>query len=108
MPLFAGFDLTTFGVISAKDNDLTGNEINFSSDEAGIYFIGVGTNPEVGEDRKTYFAQLTLERIYLALATGIQFNITATVCQTIMFCIKLFVLFIKNIIILGQWQSTFE
>ncbi|XP_073837811.1 uncharacterized protein [Musca autumnalis] len=77
-PIFAGFDLTTFLEISAKDDDLTHNQINFTSLTSSRHHITVGTKNVTTPDKKTYFANVTLERIYLELPQQIEFVITAT------------------------------
>ncbi|XP_075162302.1 uncharacterized protein LOC142234978 [Haematobia irritans] len=76
-PIFAGFELTSFIEISAKDDDLTQNEINFTSTTSIEHYISVGTKNITSNDKKTYFANITLERIYLELPREIEFVITA-------------------------------
>ncbi|XP_058974919.1 uncharacterized protein LOC101889132 [Musca domestica] len=77
-PIFSGFELTTLLEISAKDDDLTHNQINFTSTSSSQYHISVGTKNVTSADKKTYFANVTLERIYLELPQQIEFVITAT------------------------------
>uniref|UniRef100_A0A1I8P0B1 Cadherin domain-containing protein n=1 Tax=Stomoxys calcitrans TaxID=35570 RepID=A0A1I8P0B1_STOCA len=77
-PIFAGFDLTAFVEISAKDDDLTQNQINFTSITSSQHHISVGTKNISSSDKKTYFANMTLERIYMELPQQIEFVITAT------------------------------
>lgn len=78
-PIFAGFDLTAFLQITAKDDDLTRNQIIFTSNDSIQHHISVGTKNVTSDDKKTYFANITLEKIYLELPQQIQFDIVATV-----------------------------
>lgn len=80
-PIFAGFDLTALMEISAKDDDLTLNQINFTSITSFEHHIHVGTKNVTSSDKKTYFANVTLDRIYLELPQQIEFVITATVSK---------------------------
>ncbi|KNC26872.1 hypothetical protein FF38_03361, partial [Lucilia cuprina] len=77
-PIFAGFDLTAFLEITAKDDDLTHNQIIFTSNDSSQYHISVGTKNATSTDKKTYFANLTLEKILLELPQPIEFEIVAT------------------------------
>lgn len=78
-PIFAGFDLTAFLEITAKDDDLTHNRIVFTSDDSLQHHISVGTKNVTSSDKKTYFANLTLEKILMELPMPIEFEIMATV-----------------------------
>lgn len=80
-PIFAGFDLTAFLEITAKDDDLTNNQITFSSNDSAQHHINVGTKNVTSADKKTYFANLTLEKILLELPRPIEFEIVATVSK---------------------------
>ncbi|XP_065361780.1 uncharacterized protein LOC135955355 [Calliphora vicina] len=77
-PIFAGFDLTAFLEITAKDDDLTHNQIAFTSNDSSQHHIRVGTKNVTSADKKTYFANLTLEKILLELPQALQFEIVAT------------------------------
>ncbi|KAM7357701.1 uncharacterized protein ACRADG_002958 [Cochliomyia hominivorax] len=77
-PIFAGFDLTAFLEITAKDDDLTHNQIVFTSNDSLQHHVRVGTKNVTSADKKTYFANLTLEKILLELPQPIQFDIVAT------------------------------
>ncbi|XP_037939362.1 uncharacterized protein LOC119672398 [Teleopsis dalmanni] len=77
-PIFAGFDLTSFVQIAAKDDDLANNQISFASSNATLYHITVGTKNGTSDDKKIFFAALTLNRIYLSLERELIFHITAT------------------------------
>uniref|UniRef100_A0A1A9WTK8 Cadherin domain-containing protein n=1 Tax=Glossina brevipalpis TaxID=37001 RepID=A0A1A9WTK8_9MUSC len=78
-PIFAAFDLTAFQEISATDDDLTNNQISFTSNVSSVlYHIAVGTKNQTTPDKKTYFANLILKRIFMELPQQIQFDIIAT------------------------------
>uniref|UniRef100_A0A1B0B5K0 Cadherin domain-containing protein n=1 Tax=Glossina palpalis gambiensis TaxID=67801 RepID=A0A1B0B5K0_9MUSC len=79
-PIFVGFDLTAFQAISATDDDLTNNQISFTSDKSSaLYDIAVGIkNHRATADKKTCFANLIVKRIFMELPQQIQFDIIAT------------------------------
>lgn len=78
LPLFLGFDLTYFQVISAIDYDISGYEINFESNDTEIIQVGTLRN-ENSEDRKRRYATLILTQQLLSLPNPIEFTITARV-----------------------------
>ena len=78
-PIFVGFDLTAFQQITATDDDLTHNQIDFTSNDSLLYHLSVGTQNTTTIDKKTYFAKITLKKILLELPQPIIIQIKATV-----------------------------
>lgn len=61
----------------ARDIDLDHNQVFFHSPASD--FIDVGTLDRVGDDKKTFYATLVLNRQLLSLAEPFSFTIIATV-----------------------------
>ncbi|KAJ6625244.1 Protocadherin-15, partial [Pseudolycoriella hygida] len=76
LPLPKSFDLTFFKEVMARDIDLEHNRVNFHTPSSN--FIDVGTSPRIGEDKKTFYATLTLNQQLLTLSEPFSFTIIAT------------------------------